>query len=55
MRAWNLRPSDSEIFLACEDGDLPTVKTLLQSREASIYDLSDDPRVTSVLHLCYVF
>ena len=52
MRAWNLRPPNSEIFLACEYGDLPTVKKLLQSGEASIYDLSNDPRVTSALCLC---
>lgn len=36
----NVRPNDAPIFAACNNLDLPAVKHLLETREASIHDVS---------------
>lgn len=40
----NVRPEDSPIFRACQDGDLDSVRYLLETGQASIYDVDDEER-----------
>jgi hypothetical protein len=53
MRSWSLRSIDSPIFLACDEGDLSTVRKLLQSGQASIYDFVFDGSEVKPVLLVY--
>ena len=44
ISAINIRPSDAPIFKACYSRNLPEVKLLLESGEASVNDVSEEGR-----------
>lgn len=42
MTVFNVRPNDAPIFRACQEWDLSRVKYLLESGQASVYDVEDE-------------
>lgn len=50
LAIFNLRPSNSPIFLACRDHDFDEVRYLLENGQASIYDVDDE--IGGLLEVC---
>lgn len=50
LAIFNLRPSDSPIFLACQEHNFNEVRYLLEDGQASIYDI--DEEIGGLLEVC---